>query len=192
MGVARLTLWQLQWGQTYQNVIHLDYGEASYDAIALKDAIVTYWIPAVKVQQLSSLQYQVIQVRNMSTIGGLTTNFSVVINGSGGSGTESWGPLSQLFSLQTATGGHAGRGRFYIGGTSSVNVAQGRWISAMQTAMDGIAANLITRFTGASPTSGFNLTVCKRENLPFSHPVTNIIARNIPGVIRRRNIGVGI
>lgn len=192
MAIARVTISAIQWGQTYQNVIHLTNGEGSYNATNIKDAILNYWIPAVKIQQLSSLQYQLIQVRDMGVVGGLTSNFSILVNGTGGNGTESWGPLSQLYSLHTLTGGHAGRGRVYIGGTSSVNVAQGRWISPMQDAMNTIASNLMTRFTGASPTSGFNLAVCKREVLPTVHEVVEIIAKNIPGVIRRRNIGVGI
>ncbi len=191
MGVARVTISQTWNLQICQNVIHLDYGETSYDPAAIKTAIETLWIPPIRPLQLGTVNYFKIQVRNMSSIGSLTFDYAVNINGSAGSAVESWGPLCMLWSLKTATGGHNGRGRVYLTGSYPGNVVAGRFISALMDQMNTAIGTISTRFLGATPTSGYNLTVCKRENLPTSHPVIQIIARQVPGVQRRRNIGVG-
>lgn len=191
MGIARVTINMTWFGQICQNVIHLDNGEGGYDHAAIKTAIETLWIPAIRPMQLGTLNYFRISVRNMSVAGGLTTDYAVNINGSAGSAVEGWGPLAYLFSFQTATGGHAGRGRVYLPGAYPGNVVTGRWISASMDQQNTAIGLLTTRFLGASPTSGYNLAVCKRETDPTPHLVTNIVARQVPGVQRRRNIGVG-
>ena len=191
MAIARVTINMTWFGQICQNVIHVQNGEDAYNAANVKAAIETYWIPAVRPMQLSTLNYFKIQVRNMSTSGGLTTDYSININGSAGSAVEGWGPLCYLFSLQTATSGHTGRGRVYLAGAYPGNVVTGRWISASMDQQTTAIGLLTTRFLGASPSSGFNLVVCKREDLPTPHPVVNIINRSVPAVQRRRNIGVG-
>lgn len=182
----------MRWfGQIVQNVLHFWNGEGSYDAAAIKFAIETLWIPPIRPLQLSSLNYFKIQVRQIDVAGGLTTDFVVNINGSSGSAVEGWGPLCMLWSLQTATGGHTGRGRIYLPGSYPGNVVQGLFISALMDQMTTAAATISGRFLGASATSGFQLAVVGRVNTNFIHPVTSIIPRQIPGVQRRRNIGVG-
>jgi len=191
MGVIRVTINMTWFGQICQNVIHLDNGEAGYDPADVKSQIETLWIPAVRPMQLGTLNYFKIQVRDMEAVGGLTTDYAININGSAGSAVEGWGCLCYLFSFQTATGGHEGRGRVYLPGAYPGNVVLGRWISASMDQQTTAIGLLTTRFLGATPTSGYNLVVCKRQTLPTPHPVINIIARNVPGVQRRRNIGVG-
>lgn len=192
MGVARVTIGQTWFGQVVQNVIHLDDNEGSYDPAAIKTAIETLWIPAVRPLALSTLKYVLLQIRNMSVVGGLTSSYVINITGSAGSAVEGWGPLCYLWSLQTLTGGHSGKGRIYLAGCYPGNIVTGRFISASMDQQVAAIALISTRFLGASPTSGYNLTVCKREELPTSHPVVNIVPRDVPGVQRRRNIGVGI
>lgn len=191
MAIARVTIHQTWFSQICQNVIHLDNGEGSYDPAAINAAIGTYWIPAVRQVQLGTVNYFRVSVRNMGVIGGLTTDYPYNVNGGSGSAVEGWGPLCYLWSFQTETGGHSGRGRVYIAGCYPGNVVTGRFISASMDQQVAQVALLLTRFTGASPTSGYNLAVCKRENLPTPHYVTNIVVRSVPGVQRRRNIGVG-
>jgi hypothetical protein len=192
MALARVTINMTWFGQVVQNVLHFWNGEGAYDAAAVKFAIETLWIPPIRPLQLGSLNYFKIQVRRMDVIGGLTTDFAVNINGSSGSAVEGWGPLCMLWSLSTATGGHAGKGRIYLPGSYPGNVVQGRFISALMDQMNTAAATIGGRFLGAGATSGFQLAVCKRENLPVVHPVTSIIPRQVPGIQRRRNIGVGM
>lgn len=192
MGVARVTIGQTWFGQVVQNVIHLDYGEVAYNPANIKTAIETLWIPPIRPMQLSTLKYVLLQIRNMHDVGGLTSSYVINITGSAGSAVEGWGPLCYLWSLQTLTGGHRGKGRIYLAGCYPGNVVTGRFISASMDQQVAAIATLSTRFLGATPTSGFNLTVCKREELPASNPVVNIVPRDVPGVQRRRNIGVGI
>lgn len=192
MGVARVTIHQLWFGQVVQNVMHFDYGETAYNPDTIKAKMESDWIPQFRPLQLSSLSYFKIQVRNMSAIGGLTSDYVTSFVGSAGSAVEGWGPLCYLFSLKTLTGGHSGRGRIYIAGSYPGNVVQGRFISASMTQQATCAANLTSRFLGATPSTGLNLSVCTRENLPTPLHVTQIIPRDIPAVQRRRNIGVGM
>ena len=192
MSIARVTIGQTWFGQVVQNVIHLDFGESPYNPLAIKGAIETLWIPAIRPMQLSSLRYVLIEVRNMGDIHGTTSDFAINIVGSAGSAVEGWGPLCYLWSLQTAFGGHKGRGRIYLAGCYPGNVVQGRFISASMDQQITAVGQIMTRFTGAAPTSGFNLVVATRETLPFNNPVTNIVPRDVPGVQRRRNIGVGV
>lgn len=192
MALARVTINMRWFGQICQNVIHLWNGEGSYSAADVKFAIETLWIPAIRGLQLGSLNYFKIQVRRVDVIGGLTTDFVVNINGSAGSAVEGWGPLCMLFSLQTATGGHTGRGRIYLPGSYPGNVVQGLFISALMDQMATAAATLGGRFLGAGATSGYQLSVCKRETAPTVHTVTAIVPKQIPAVQRRRNIGIGM
>lgn len=191
MAKMRVTINMTWFGQICQNVIHIHNGEGSYDPAAVKTAIETLWIPALRPMQLSTLNYFKIQVRRVDVLGGLTTDYAININGSAGSAVEGWGPLAYLFSFQTLTGGHEGRGRVYLPGAYPGNVVTGRWISASMDQQATAIGLLTTRFLGATPTSGFNLAVCPRTNLPPARDVVNIIARSVPGVQRRRNIGVG-
>jgi len=192
MGVARVTISQTWCGQVCQNVIHLDNGEGAYDATAIKSAIETLWIPPIRPLQLGTVNYFKIQVRDMNDVTGITSDFVVNINGSAGSAVEAWGPLCYLWSLKTAFGGHSGQGRIYLTGCYPGNVVLGRLISASMDQQATAAATIATRFLGATPTSGYNLAICKREFNPNAKLVTQIIPRQVPGVQRRRNIGVGI
>jgi len=191
MAIVRVTLSMTWFGQICQNVLHFDVGEF-YNPTDIKSTIETLWIPPIRPMQLGTLKYVLIQVRNMSTSGGLTSDFVVNINGSAGSAVEGWGPLCYLWSLKTDLGGHAGRGRIYLPGCYPGNVVTGRFISASMDQQVTAASTIATRFLGGSSTSGIRLCVAKREELPDLNWVTQIIPRDVPGVQRRRNIGVGV
>lgn len=193
MGYARVTINQTWFSQVCQNVLHFDYGGASaYDPAAINSAIGTYWIPAIRGMQLATVNYFKVQVRDMSVAGGLTTDYAYNVNGGSGSAVEGWGPLCYLWSFRTAAGGHSGLGRCYFTGCYPGNVVTGRFSSASMDQQNTIAALITTRFLGSSPTSGIHLAICPRTTFPDGKLVTSLIVRQVPGVQRRRNIGVGI
>lgn len=189
--IARITLSQLQYSQTFQNVFHI-YDSGTFDKDAINSAIQTYWIGYLKAKQLSSVHYRLIQIRDVSTPGQPTWNFPIDIGCTGGSAIETWGPLCALFSFHTAAAGRSGRGRFYMSGQYVGDVQAGVWSAVKLADLATTAAGIFTRWGFTSPTSGYRLAVTSRSNPTDYKSVTEIVAQAVPGVQRRRNYGVGI
>lgn len=190
--LVRVTIAQMQYGQIYENVIHFRDDSVTYDPTSIKGYIETHWIPAIKGQQASSVQYKTIYVRDISTAGTPTYNYPIAINGGGGTVMNCWGPAAAVYSIQTAVGGPHGRGRFYVSGWYVGNIYEGKFQVDVLGYFQATANTLIAKFITAGTLVGpLHLVVCPRLNPSAFNYATNIVVKSIPGVVRRRNIGVG-
>jgi|SRR5215212_833904 len=190
--VVRVTTTAFHEKVTHQNVLHFNDTSATYNPTAIANEIRDNWIPKIRVICASTVRWNLVQVRNLSVSLGATSNIPIDIAGSGGTVTEWWDVACVVFTIHTATGGRAGRGRFYISGFFSGNITQGQFNSAAQAQNATVAANLMTRFVGPAATSFLRLGVAPRTGTPTLKDATEVVPRLIPGSQRRRNVGVGI
>lgn len=111
------------------------------------------------------------------------------------SGTDAGDPnvhqVALVVSTKTAYAGRSYRGRNYIPALQEGNVTFGLFtntvVDAIQVYYDDLVAAL-----GASGSNADYMWGVWSERLQQFNGITDTIVRNIPGVIRRRRVGVGV
>lgn len=96
-----------------------------------------------------------------------------------------------VVATKTAYAGRSYRGRNFIPAIPAANAPGGLFdnatVDAIQTYYDDLVAAL-----GASGANADYMWVVWSEKLQASNGITDTIVRNVPGVIRRRRVGVGV
>lgn len=179
------------YGQLCQNVLNFltDVGFGT-DEEDVKDNVLAQWVSEVRNVQNANTIYTTIGVQRIDVLQPLQV-FS--ISGTVGSLAGAAAPTFTcgVFSIRTASAGRAGHGRFYMFGVHMESILTGALHPAAYAQYQTVAANLTTRFcTGG--TQPLLLGVTSRTNpVADFKGSTVILARQIFGVQRRRNIGVG-
>lgn len=189
MSVYRVTLTGKLLEQRLQNVLHFaDRGLTQMTPDEVIDELLAGWLPILR--NLQNNQFQTVGIKVQQLTPSLLIPVERAVSNQAGSLAGDPAPLfvSALFSLRTAVPGRTGRGRFYMAGVhgpSMVNGKNGAMSSYIPRALD-----LQNRY-GAFGNGALVLVICNRVNPLPAKTVTQIIARDIWGVQRRRNIGVG-
>lgn len=190
MATLQATVTGFFMGQTVQHVLHFfagDYTSADLALLAadLRDNFCTYLQGGLTAE----FTYTNISVRALGTTDP-TYNLTVAIVGSAGSDPDMLPTTCCVFRLQTSFGGKHGRGRLYVPCVGPFCLQYGvitpTCIATYQTRAD----NILGRY-GVGGSSDYGLVVHERAS-GDNHFVTSITPRSIPGVQRRRSIGVGI
>lgn len=96
-----------------------------------------------------------------------------------------------VVSTKTLYAGRSYRGRNYLPAVPAANLPAGLWdnttVDAIQTYYDDLVAAL-----GNSGSNADYMWVVWSEKLQASNGVVDTVVRNVPGVIRRRRVGVGV
>lgn len=99
--------------------------------------------------------------------------------------------VAMVVSTKTQYAGRSYRGRNYIPALAETQMTTGLFLNAdvdaIQTYYDDLVAAL-----GASGSNADYMWVVWSDRLQAGNGVTDTIVRNIPGVIRRRRVGVGV
>jgi hypothetical protein len=99
--------------------------------------------------------------------------------------------VAMVVSTRTAYAGRSYRGRNYIGALNEADMTSGLWLNAtadaIQTYYDDLVAGI-----GASGANADYMWVVWSEKLQTYNGITEAIVRTIPGVVRRRRVGVGV
>jgi len=195
MGIYRVVMNSILFGQTCQNVAH--FQKAGSWTTALADAlnveIRDFFLNNIKNQTSSSTLWNSILCYDAESA--LTPNRTLLVNivGSQGSFATQVAPFScVIFRLRTAQAGPAGRGRLYLPGCAPSQFVSGVMNAGSIASWQTILNTLGPRYTGASPTSGYHLVVLARANPSGYKDVITLEVGSIMGVQRRRNIGVGV
>jgi len=186
-------------GAINQNVLHFKKAGAVWptDGAALCADIRDNWLGGTNGvrQGLITLQkWTLIQAYNRDTIGDVPVSLSINVTGAKvGNGTQSFGFSAILIRLRAASGGKRGRGRCYLPGIDPSTWNAGVMSQTEIDAWTPRLAQLTTRYVGASPSSGFQLVVAPKSGVnPTTQAVVRLELATVPGVQRRRNIGVGV
>lgn len=190
MATIRATITGFFMGQTVQHVLHFDapdYVTADLANLAadLRDNFCVYLQPGLTAE----FTYTNIACNQ---VGGTdpTYNLTVAIVGSAGSDPDMLPTTCCVFRLQTGFGGKHGRGRLYVPCVGPFCLQYGVITPTCIASYQSRADQILARY-GPTATSAFGLVIRERAT-GITHGVTSITPRSIPGVQRRRTIGVGI
>ena len=192
MSIVRVTCFQTYWAQSVQNVLHFDDNVSTYDPVNIKNDIVANWITNVALLQNAVLTYVGVAVKCLQPAESTTSFFAVSIGGTGFALAYGLSYPALVVKIETATPGYRGRGRFYIAGLPGAGYDSGRFNGGTLTAINTVVASLWAAYGPSSSISPMQIGVMGRDAGATFHPATNLLPRSVPGVQRRRNLGVGI
>lgn len=188
-GFYRVTLTQLLYAQTIQNVLHfLGPAGGAEQLPALSAQVVGVWVAQVKGIQSQALKY--IQVKTEFAQPGGPAPFNQPLNTPGtSSDSADLDPTKAIvWRLRTATSGKHGHGRVFIGGIHHNNFEQGITTANVVNAMQNLATNILTAWANAD----FTLCVGNKTAPLVYHPVIAFDVAPTAGHILKRTVGRGI
>lgn len=191
MAVLRVTLNQLMFGQTIQNVVHFQrdaYTTSMAEAFATE--IRDNWVAHIRGIQSSVCQYTNIKIERVT---GVDVPFNLTVNLLGTqSGSDDYlSFLCHVIRLRTATPGRRGRGRLYIGGIAN-NLGDFGFINAGVLALWTTILGQLMAHWGPDGVSPFFLCVNPHGTTEEPKIVTSLQMNPAYCVQRRRNVLVGI
>lgn len=108
-----------------------------------------------------------------------------------GAGEELPHQVALVVSTKTSYAGRSYRGRNYIPATSESDATAGLYSNTLVDAVQQYYDDLVAAL-GNSGSNADYMWVVWSERLQASNGITDTIVRNIPGVVRRRRVGVGV
>lgn len=189
----RITDTQIMYGQTIMNVLHFNQLEAAFEPEAAANAFLVNWVAMLRPCQKAQLTHVRITVQNMDDplISAHVTEVS--LPGSGGSDERGLTYQALVLKYETGLSGRHYRGRSYLQVGTSDNCHLGFWDPGFLATPVGPFVEFVRlHMTGTDPDSNLQLCVKQGGGIGTFTPVTNVQARNITGMQRRRNIGNGI
>jgi hypothetical protein len=195
MSYHRVTLTALYWGQTIQNVVHVENVNGALTSEQIAGNFLNFWLPGVRPIQLTILRYfeiRVASIRNPNP----PASFVLPVNltGTGPSG-ESESAMAFKIRFGTGLAGRKHRGRYYIAGYSNSWLVAGGSISASgQTALQTFCNTIRDNWCvgGAQKIPNLTLVIDHKDPNVTPTPVTTVSFSSTLAVQRRRNLLVGI
>lgn len=194
MAVFRVTITGLQYGQvTIQNVLHFSQSDFAGPLLPVLQEIRDGWCSILAVAQVNSFGWRNISAVELGTTDS-PTNLPVTVNGQDlGDPNNSMPTLSAKLRIHTGFAGRTGRGRTYVAGVRQAHWQFGQMTAAGITVWQARVNALKARYVGPGHTSLLSLGVLGRNvNPQFFHAADDLTLSLIPGIQRRRNLGVGI
>jgi hypothetical protein len=190
MSIHRVVLTGIYLGQKCQNVVHINNPDGALTNLAIKNEFNAQFITPLRNLQNNQAAWTQLAVRTVG-LGPPGPEEIFIISGNGSlAGTGATPVLAGVFSIRTGVAGPHGHGRFYLWGVHGASVVNGQFESGAFTAYQGAAVAIENRWkTGG--TGPLDLGVAPRNAEELFIPMTSLVVRNIFGVQRRRNFGVG-
>jgi hypothetical protein len=194
MGIVRVVLTGQAWATiNCQNVLAFDttLGYLTNEQVAweLRDN----WCTILAAGQTNQFGWRNISVKELGSAAA-PFNLPIVVNGQDGvdpgTGTQ---VICQKFRIHTGVAGRTGRGRIYLPGYRANLVSYGQLnstgIENMTIRLNAIKA----RYVLPAASGPLLLGVCKRGDISSNFmPATDLSLSLVPGVQRRRTLGLGI
>jgi hypothetical protein len=191
MPLYRVTLTQLMYSQTIQNVIHLATDNA-VELLTVANSVNANWVETVRQCQVNDLKYVDIKVQDALTPANAPAHLTIDKNGVLFGFNLSFSYVAVLLRLLTNVAGRAGRGRIYIAGYESGQHGQNNLGTNAINLWNNKLAILKGQYVGQTPSTGMNLAVAPRTNPANWKEVVDVQVRTQMASQRRRNSGVGI
>lgn len=175
-----------------QNVLHFHNPDGTLTLPQVADDCIANWIGPLKTQQDDNGIYTSIGVRNIDDMTSSPYVRTIAIQGGADHGDQQVPYMCMVLKLRTAIAGRRGRGRVYVAGLATAHTANGVLSSGGLALWENpLCLPAIRNAYLAGGSSDLGLVVYHRDTRDHSF-VTEILPRSVPGVQRRRNIGVGI
>jgi len=188
-GFFRVTLSQILYAQTIQNVLHFIGPAGGAELLPQLSAQVTgVWVTKVKGVQSQALKYIQVKCEFAQPGGPAAFNQSMNVPGTSSDSPDLDPTKAVVWRLKTATAGKHGHGRVYIGGVAHNLWEFGLTTAAAQTAFNNLAFDILAAWAGA------DFTLCVGNKTPplIYHPVTAFEVAPTSGHILKRTVGRGI
>lgn len=178
-------------GQHFQNVWHFTSEDGVLDETGVKDAVIPGMVTRLRNHQNANLIYSTMSVQQLLPTLQPASVFSMA--GAHGSldGQMYHPSVCVLFSIRTGTGGRKGHGRWYMPGLHFDHVENGVLRADIWALFQGDATFITNSYDGGTFASNLRMVVVTRENVADYRPMTTVVVRQVLGIQRRRNIGVG-
>lgn len=188
--IARVTLSGLRYGQVCQTVVHFDHQTEIWDAQAIVTEIVNNWLPQAIRFSGTEFFYKSVLAQCINDPTKPTFTLAINIAGTQFDDQRCLGFVCSVIKLSTGTGGRHGRGRIFFPGPASDAFQFGVHQATFTAQAAGFLNTLMQRY-GPGGTSDLRIGLLNRTTHTLT-PVTGMQLRAVPGVQRRRNIGIGI
>ncbi len=191
--IIRVTTTFLWYGQQMQNVMHFNNRDGVLSLSQCADDIQTNWVNRVRVQIDDDGKFTAITVRNMDNLTVAPFTKAISILGGADHGNQQVPYLSMVLQIYTGVAGKHGRGRIYLPGVSWAHTQNGTFTAQAFTDWNSATCLNAVRAAYLSPSGTSNLVLGVRNRSDGTFlSATELLIRTVPGVQRRRNIGVGI
>lgn len=191
MTINRVVLSAIYYGQTCQNSMHFENTDGFLTLQQVAEEIRDNFLPDFKFLSNDLCVWNNIHVRDISNLGANAFNLTVNLPGGQSGNNQNFPFVALVVRLRTDFGGRAGRGRWYIPGLNIGLTDKGVWTAALLNLAGPKMAEIFDRYKLDGP-GPLTLGVCKQNTPGSFHSVTSLQVAPVPGVQRRRNIGVGI
>ena len=194
MTIFRVTLTGIRWAQvTMQNVLHFeDLSSVMTDDQVMLE-IRDNWCQMWATHQSNTFGWRNISIQRIGAVAS-PANYPIVINGQDGVDNLGGSCVTNLkIRIHTNFPGRKGRGRFFLPAVRDQYIESGQFnqqaIANITPTIDAVGE----RYCNIQATGPLQLGVMGRgpENSGF-HPSTGLHMSLVPGIQRRRNLGVGI
>jgi len=152
----------------------------------------TNLIDLLKTKQSNSFRWDEIRGLTVNTTPPRADLYNTGLPAAGAVVTEEQAhQVALVVSTKTAYAGRSYRGRNYLPALPEATITAGLFdnttVDAIQTYYDDLVAAL-----GATGANADYMWVVWSEKLQAANGITDTIVRNVPGVVRRRRVGVGV
>lgn len=187
---ARATFSGLRYGQLCQNVVHFEWLGISWDPVAIANHLAANWLPKVVWFSGTGFRYSAVLVQDATNPNLQTATLSVDLAGNVFDDNRCPPFVACVLKIQTLQGGRSGRGRIFLPGVAHDSMQNGLFQANFQQTRQPRIDELKVLY-GLSGTSQLRLGLFNRTTNAFNG-MSNLTLRPVPGVQRRRNIGIGV
>jgi hypothetical protein len=178
-------------GQTCQNVLHFNNPDGLTTPADIATDIKNNWLVQISAMSSGNIVWNNISVRRVDGGTEAPYNLAVSIAGAQSGSAQQLTFLAYVIRIRTAVVGRRGRGRIYVPGPNLNLTNLGVWASSTITGWQTPLNNLAARYL-AGGTSSIRLGVASHTDPSDWKAATQLLLASIPGIQRRRNIGVGV
>jgi hypothetical protein len=193
MSIFRVTFTGIRWSSVImQNCIHFssDPDPMTDDQVHLE--LVNNWLQVLRPLQSNTFIWNSLSVLRPGT-NFTPSTFPISVQGTDAVDNQSGTCVTNLkIRILTAFAGKKGRGRFYLPAIRDQwflnGLVQQQALTAFQPAINTLKA----RYVGVGAAGPLQVGVMGRGPEAEFHAAENLVMSNVPGIQRRRNIGIGI
>jgi hypothetical protein len=191
MAIWRATITGHLFGQVCQNVLHFAKDvTVDHDDLFLAQSLRDNWCNQIGFRMGDEASIDLVEVRDLQDTNRPPILLPVQVHGSMGGIRNTFPFAAFKIRLHTAATGRKGRGRFYVWGIGPGAMQDGLLQAGVFDQWAGTLQTLKNKF-GPAPETGYSLVISPRNQPTDFKTVVDMVLSPTPGVIRRRNIGVG-
>jgi hypothetical protein len=191
---VRVTTTFLWMGQQMQNVLHFSNPDGVLSLAAVASDIEANWIGNLRSAVDNRGKWINIGVRNLDDLNVAPYNKAVSITPINDHGDQQVPYMACIIRIRTGVAGKAGRGRVYVPGLATAHTQNGVISTGGFQQWDepgGVLHYVKLAYLASSTVSPLQIGVYHLADHSFTG-ATDLTLNPVPGVQRRRNIGVGI